>query len=415
MSSINTRDSNFGEFQVIGECLQISQTEDYELVYVVKSQSSPVHVDFSVYQQNRLLTTQTARIDKGKLSYCLSQRGDLFISSDGHSFRSSRLRHIETQGEGVLNPLICWPISVLAISPDSSFIVFGTVNGEIGFVNRPKKPRKVDGAITRIAISVSRIVATRKGFVDIYTHRLEPLGSFPLTIECNDCIGISPNERWIVCGGKQGYSVLDGRMVMFCDPMTLRGITCVAITNESLLFGTSNGRLYEGNLYFGPSVKLEMQILGSISALTYLKNGMFVYGLRNGMIVKGRMFRPSDAEPITPKEPVPKTGASVSNRLVFGTDAKEPVSDKNREVVLGSLFLGAKIPAYNFDEVVRLYVRCGRRLKELGLKTWTDEHIQYIECIQKQCSMIAKKEHAGLIPLLMESVEAQLRLLYAMM
>jgi len=101
--------------------------------------------------------------------------------------------------------------------------------------------------------------------------------------------------------------------------------------------------------------------------------------------------------------------------VMYGVDPKKPVTDKQREVVLEVLFRGESIPTYNFDTVVRLYVACARRSAELGSPDWTDEQWAFLNLIIRQCKMVAKKGHAGNFPILVQTVEGQLRMFYNLM
>jgi len=117
----------------------------------------------------------------------------------------------------------------------------------------------------------------------------------------------------------------------------------------------------------------------------------------------------------TPPPVTPKDEDTGHDLVIYGVNQKEPVTDKQREVVLGVLFRGESIPAYNFDNAVRLYLACARRSAELGSPDWTDEQWAFLNLIIRQCKMVAKKGHAGNFPILVQTVEGQLRMFYNLM
>jgi len=65
---------------------------------------------------------------------------------------------------------------------------------------------------------------------------------------------------------------------------------------------------------------------------------------------------------------------SPLNRLII--DPNTPVSQSRRDNVLKTLFKDRPIPPYNLDDIIRLYLACGLKVRETGRDKWIPEEVK---------------------------------------
>jgi hypothetical protein len=377
-----------------------------------------------VYRGRHSILTVLVRND---VVFALSPKGDVFIVSHRalpEDKNSDCIRIFQLDGKRNERWIRTWSFSItaLAVFPDSSHFVFGTGEGEVGIANREGLVQGTTLAhnssekqkITSIAVSNSFIVLLCEEGIDILTKELEPVVCLGV---CRPlCVGISPNEQWIACGGVARimvYSIADELWYLKDLKQVKADIVAIAVSNDSVICGSSDGHLFLKSTVDSGIATSEMLLLTHrsqipVRAIVSSHNVIFS-GWADETIQRRNMS--GLPQSVTPKdEEMDK--ASVQDRLIFGTNSKEPVTDEQRQVVLGVLFQGVKIPSYNFDEIVRLYVACARKSRESGYPDWTLEQRRFLGSLAEQCVMVAKKEHAGAIHLLVQSIETQLCLLY---
>jgi hypothetical protein len=104
----------------------------------------------------------------------------------------------------------------------------------------------------------------------------------------------------------------------------------------------------------------------------------------------------------------PALEVSPLNRLVI--DTNELLPDSRRQRVLKALFKKRPPPAYNLDNIVRLYTACSWKILDRGQESWSPEQTKTINYIVHLCQ--TTEVNPGNITFFIDAIESILRLLY---
>ena len=403
-------------FRVPGEPMQICLTELYGLMSVVVTDGSILHV---IRGSRAVLHV---RLSEDSALFSLSPNGDTFVIA--HCLKNSDIRnylrifYIDEElnvTETSIGTKCAASITSFAISKESSHIVFGSEQGNVGISDGKivTKKRRIQSKVNKITTTNSWIVILSEDGVSVFTWRLEHLATYCITQMVY--LSVSHDEHWIACGGRSGVVLLSTRSnSRQVKKQFDSGIIDVDINSEYIVWCSKDGSISASHIKDFEKDDIEPRFMikridSSACSIAFAQGSHF-FGWKDGMILSMKMTTQNSLQLVTPSiDEVAK-----HDQLMFEVDAK-PVTDKQRQVALQILFGGGKVPPYNFDSIVRLFFACVRRSKELGSPDWTPEQSEFLELIKQLCISVAKKEHAGSVPFLIQAVEAQLRIFYMLM
>lgn len=297
-----------------------------------------------------------------------------------------------------LRPVIIPPVRYVTAVLWGAFLVYGTKEGTLGIYdlarNKIAKERATGlRGVYRVEVDENRgwIALCTPQSISIYTGRLEWLG----TIQ-------QQNKRVVVWN----------YWVAVC---TERSLLLYRVTSSG--FNVREINVTSTNIVLGANYLAYADDLGHrLSVYDMDKSETHMIATREDATVESLAFSSSEnvacgwstGEITTHETPRTTRGSSVLNSIVMDTD--EPVSDKARQFVMAQLFQGRPPPSYNLDDVVRLFVACSKRVKEVGQVDFTEKQQNILQSIRKLCA--DTEVTPANVTFFLDAVESQLRLLF---